>query len=42
MVIPLEESTSLAIAVRRLPFQFLDQLCPGIIAAQRDVSPILR
>ena len=26
----------------RLPFQFLDQPCPGIVEAQRDVSPILR
>jgi hypothetical protein len=31
-----------AIAVRRLPFQFLDQPCPGIVEAQRDVSPILK
>jgi len=31
-----------AIAVRRLPFQFLDQPCPGLVEAQRDVSPILR
>ena len=30
------------IAVRRLPFQFLDQPCPGIVEAQRDVSPILK
>jgi hypothetical protein len=42
MVIRFKESTPVAIAVRRLPFQFLDQLWPGIIAAQRDVSPILR
>ena len=26
----------------RLPFQFVDQPCPGIVEAQRDVSPIVR
>ena len=25
----------------RLPFQFVDQPCPGIVEAQRDVSPIV-
>jgi DNA-binding transcriptional LysR family regulator len=41
-LIPPQESMPVAIAVRRLPFHFLDQPCPGVVAAQRDVSPILR